>query len=233
MTQAHSETAVQAFLRCRDMDASLPERLSAFTEAARKFGSGVQDAADRWIARLRQHGAGDAAPKPGESMPSFMLPDETGKLVTLEGSLANGPVAITFHRGHWCPYCRISMKALADAHKKLGSERQIVAIMPDREAFASEFKTQAGALIPILTDMDNGYAMSLNLAIWVGEEMELAMKAIGVDPGRSQGSERWMLPIPATFIVGTDGKITARFLDPDYRKRMAVEDLLAELKKAS
>lgn len=232
MTQVHSETPAQAFLRCRDMDASLNERLAAFTDYARKAGSGLQAAADRWVARLRDHGAGEAAPKPGDVMPSFMLPDESGTLVTLEGLLAQGPLAITFHRGHWCPYCRISMKSLAEAHRKIGGEGQIVAIMPDRQEYASEFKEQAKGHIPVLTDMDNGYAMSLNLAAWVGEEMEAAMKAVGSDPARSQGSQTWMLPIPATFIVGTDAKITARFLDPDYRRRMAIEDLLAELKKA-
>jgi peroxiredoxin len=40
-----------------------------------------------------------------------------------------------------------------------------------------------------------------------------------------------MLPIPATFVVGQDGRIKARFIDPDYRKRMAVEELIAALKQ--
>jgi peroxiredoxin len=39
------------------------------------------------------------------------------------------------------------------------------------------------------------------------------------------------LPIPATFVVGTDGFIKARFVDPDYRKRMAIDDLLAALRR--
>jgi peroxiredoxin len=41
-----------------------------------------------------------------------------------------------------------------------------------------------------------------------------------------------MLPIPATFVVGTDGRIKARFVDPDYRKRMTVEALLTALRSA-
>jgi peroxiredoxin len=41
-----------------------------------------------------------------------------------------------------------------------------------------------------------------------------------------------MLPIPATFIVGTDGIVGARFVDPDYRMRMAIEDMLAALRSA-
>ena len=41
-----------------------------------------------------------------------------------------------------------------------------------------------------------------------------------------------MLPIPATFIVGRDGVVKARHIDPDYRKRMDLDELLAALKSA-
>jgi peroxiredoxin len=46
------------------------------------------------------------------------------------------------------------------------------------------------------------------------------------------GNDSWILPIPATFVVGRDGRVKARFVDPDYRKRMAVEELLGALEKA-
>jgi peroxiredoxin len=77
--------------------------------------------------------------------------------------------------------------------------------------------------------MDNGYALSLNLAIWIGAEMQ-RMMAGRQDLPSFQGNDSWMLPIPATFVVGTDGIIRARFVDPDYRNRMAIEDLLAALR---
>jgi peroxiredoxin len=41
------------------------------------------------------------------------------------------------------------------------------------------------------------------------------------------------LPIPATFVVGTDGLVKARFIDPDYRKRMDINDLLDAVATAS
>jgi peroxiredoxin len=106
----------------------------------------------------------------------------------------------------------------------------MVAIVPDREQFAAEMKSDGKAAFPILTDLDNGYAMSLNLAIWVGDEMESYIKARGHTLPAYHGNESWMLPIPATFVVGQNGVIKARFVDPDYRKRMAVEELIAALK---
>ena len=62
--------------------------------------------------------------------------------------------------------------------------------------------------------------------------MQQLMTLSGWDVSRSQGSDTWLLPIPATFVVGTDGKVKARFMDPDYRKRMSIEDLLAALRTA-
>jgi peroxiredoxin len=38
------------------------------------------------------------------------------------------------------------------------------------------------------------------------------------------------VPIPATFVVGRDGVIVARHVDPDFRNRMDIEDIIAALK---
>jgi peroxiredoxin len=226
-------TIEAAFLYCRDMDASLSERLETFANVARTLRPEMQEAVDRMVERLRASSAGEAAPKRGESMPPFALPDETGRLISLDSLLVAGPVAVTFHRGHWCPYCRINTRVLSEAQEKIRAEgAQIVAIMPERQQFAAAFKRDAAIHYPVLTDIDNGYALSLNLAIWVGAELEQLMSASGRDLPRYQGNDAWFLPIPATFVLAADGTIKARFIDPDYRKRMTVEDLLAALKTA-
>ena len=228
-----SELLEEAFVQCRDMDASLAERLQAFADAVRELGPIFQSSVDDLVTRLRAHDVGDNSPKPGEKMPNFVLPNDKGQLVGLDQLLQQGPVAVTFHRGHWCPYCRINTRALAEAHEQIAAQGgQVAAIMPDRQHFTAELKAQSDAPFPILTDIDNGYAMSLNLAFWVGEEMQKLMCQAGWDVAPSQGSDTWLLPIPATFVVGTDGEVKARFVDPDYRKRMTIEDLLAALKAA-
>jgi peroxiredoxin len=221
------------FEQCRDMDASLNDRLQAFSDGLRKLDGAFGAAVDRVVLRLQQSGAGEAAPRVGDPMPPFILPDEGGRLVSLEGLLRNGPVAITFHRGHWCPYCRISMNAMAQAQREIAPDGgQIVAIMPERQRFAEVLKTEAKATFPVLTDMDNGYAMSLNLVFWVGGELERFISERGRDVPSYQGNASWMFPIPATFVMGRDRLITARFVDPDYRKRMAIEDMLQALRAA-
>jgi peroxiredoxin len=224
------ESLDEAFRRVRELDISLREQLRTFAEASRRKQPEFAAAVDRLVTRLQQYGAGESAPQVGEPMPPFLLPDETGQMVSLDELLNRGPVSVTFHRGHWCPYCRININALAQAHKELTANAgQIVAIMPDRQKFAAELKSQSNVPFPILTDMDNGYALSLNLAIWVGAEIQKLMRD-RLDLPAFQGNSSWMLPIPATFVVGRDGLIRARFIDPDYRKRMMIADMIAAMR---
>ncbi|WP_245431118.1 peroxiredoxin-like family protein [Rhodoplanes roseus] len=215
------------------MDAPLCDRLGALDEAIRETMPGLQEATDRLVARLRESGVGAAAPQVGDSMPDFLLPDPTGKLVDLDGLLAAGPVALVFHRGHWCSYCRLSVDALAqanDAAKAAGL--QIVAIVPDVQEFAEAFQADARGAIPVLCDVDNGYAASLNLVVWIGDELMALTRQAGIDLPRYHGNDSWSLPIPAAFIVGRDRRVLARFVDPDYRKRMPIDDMLTAARRA-
>ena len=223
----------EIFLHCRDMDASLAERLAAYSSAVAEHLPSYAEAVNRMVTRLVRSGAGKSAPRPGEQMPPFVLPDENGRLVSLDGLLREGPLAITFHRGHWCPWCRISVRALVEVQDEVeAAGGHIVAIMPERQKFTAEFKSDTRSPCPVLTDLDNGYALALNLAIWLGPELAAELTAIGRSLPDYQGNETWMLPIPATFVVGRDGLVKARFVDPDFRRRMAVEELIAALKSA-
>jgi peroxiredoxin len=225
-----SQELDDAFKSISDLDVSLDEQLRTFANAARQSRPEFAAAVDRLVERLRQYGAGDSAPRAGELMPAFILPDDTGHMVSLDQILEKGPVAVTFHRGHWCPYCRININALAQAHKAIAADGgQVVAIMPDRQKFTSEFRAESQIPFSILTDMDNGYALSLNLTVWVGAEMQKMMEGERDLPA-FQGNNSWMLPIPATFVVGRDGVIRARFMDPDYRKPVAIAQMLAALR---
>jgi peroxiredoxin len=231
LSPADAERLKLAFQRCRDMEGTLNEQLRAYADAGREIFPAYGAAVDRLVARLNQNGGGENAPRPGEAMPPFMLPDEQGRLVALSSLLAKGPVAVMFFRGHWCPYCRLNVRAVIQAEQHIKAVgAQIVAIMPETQEFTETFKAEAGAPFPVLTDLDNGYALSLNLAIWLGAEIQQLLSY--QDMTRFHGNDGWMLPIPAVFVVGRDGIVKARFVDPDFRKRMEIDDLLKALEEA-
>src|SRR5262245_13977524 len=228
-----AKTLAEAYEQARLLDAPLAERLEAYARASRELNKPLTAAVDRLIARLRDGRIGLGAPQEGDAMPSLLLPDHAGHLVRLEDLTAKWPLVITFARGHWCPYCRIAVSALAevaDDAARVGAS--IVAIVPDRQLFAAKLKAEANAPFPILTDIDNGYALSLGLLFWVGEEMRREMLARGADPAQSQGNDSWFVPVPATFVVAHNGRIVARHVDPDYRKRMEVDAVLAAVRGA-
>jgi AhpC/TSA family len=128
MNSAPLSALNDAFARCRDMDASLDERLAAYSSEVRSYLPDYADAVDRLVERLSCSGAGEAAPRPGDPMPAFVLPDASGRLVSLDSLLQGGPIAVTFHRGHWCPWCRISGSALARVARDItGAGGQVAA----------------------------------------------------------------------------------------------------------
>ena len=160
-------------------------------------------------------------------MPEFMLPDQNGRLVSLSDLVAQGPVVVAFHRGHWCPYCRITADALTRIHDQVeGLGAQLVVITPEIERFNKELRSAVGARYPVLSDIDNGYALMLSLAFYVGDEKKKLMMFAGWNIPPYNANDNWTLPIPATFVVGKDGLVKARHIDPDYRKRMDVEAIL-------
>jgi peroxiredoxin len=215
-----------AFERARTMDRPLNDRMRVIQDAVREASAPFADAVDAFVGRLQAAHAGADAPKVGEPMPPFLLPDENGHLVSLASLLGAGPLVIAFHRGHWCPYCRLNAYALAQSGERLGRAR-LVAITPELQKHGIELKRDAGARYPILSDMDNGYALSLNIAIWVNDAMASLIDGAGWNIPTYTGAGAWVLPIPATFVVGSDGVITARDIDPDYRRRMDLDALAA------
>jgi peroxiredoxin len=211
----------------RMMDAPLSERLKAVADEVNRLSPEFAGVVARMVTRLEANHVGQNAPQVGEAMPDFILPDEKGALIRLESLLEQGPVVVSFHRGHWCPYCLLNADGLARIApdiKRLGA--QIVAISPEAHRYGAKLKANAKAPFPVLSDVDNGYALELNLLFWVGDEKRKAMQAAGFDIAPYQGNETWMLPIPATFIVGMDGMVKARYIDPDYRRRMDLDAIL-------
>lgn len=221
MNQSIVNALEQAFLEIRDRDATLAERLEFISRKIRLLSPSFADEVDLFVRRLAQVGAGNNAPRVGEKMPAFILPDDQGRIISLEKLLETGPVVIAFHRGHWCPYCRLNAAELA--HIDAGIRpAQIIAISAETQVFTRKLKVEAGANFPFLTDIDNGYALSLNLAIWVDDAMSTLIAGAGWNVPSYQTSDGWFLPIPSTYVVGQDGLVKMRHVDPDYRNRVDI-----------
>jgi peroxiredoxin len=232
--EALATTLRAAFLAARDADAPLNARLAMYTRTLEQHLPAYATEVEQLIGRLTAAGAGTSAPNVGEPLPEFMLPDAQGHLVSLSSILRDGPAAIVFLRGHWCPYCRMTADALGRIDNQLRPlGRRIVLLTPERHAFTKMIMAEADASFPVLTDSGNGYALSLNLVVWLGDQIRNILRDFGRDLALYQGEPSWFVPIPATFVVSSAGIITARFVDPDYRRRMDVDALKTALELAA
>ena len=227
------DALADATKRAIDMDAPLGERLKLIADTVSSLSDVFAGAVDSFVGRLKSAGAGEFAPKRGERRAPFVVPNEQGKVVGLDSLLAKGPAAIVFLRGHWCPYCQLTAAALTQVQSRIaGTGGTVVVITPEILPFTRALRDQSQAAFPTLIDMDNGYAMSINLVIWVDESMSGLIASAGWDVPKYQGNSSWMLPIPASFVVNPRGEIVARFVDPDYRKRMDLDELVNALRGA-
>jgi peroxiredoxin len=221
----------QATAEAIALKSPLRERLQYIAEAVRRLSPSFAETVDSFVARLHKAEAGAAAPRVGDLFPDFILPDQNGRIIRLSALLADGPVVIAFLRGHWCPYCQTTAAALseiADAAQSCGG--QIVAITPESRRFSRRLAEDSHHRFPILTDVDNGFALSLNLAIWIDDGMAQLILGAGWNIPFYQTANSWVLPIPATFVVTGKGRVAARYVSPDYRTRMEIADILEALR---
>jgi peroxiredoxin len=226
-----ASTLADAFEQICMMDAPLNERLAAYAERLKELNFPFAEAYDTLVARLIAGEIGTTAPALGDVMPPFILPTKSDRLVALEELLAEGPVVVSFNRGHWCPFCRIELRTIASYHREISAHgAEMVSIMPDRQQFVRGLEEETYDALRILTDVDNGYALSLGLVMWLGERLRELMRGRGRHLETYHGNDGWFVPLPATFVVGRDGRVIARFVDPDFRKRMDVDDILTALR---
>jgi peroxiredoxin len=184
------------------------------------------------VERLSGANIGAGAPDVGDLLPEFQLPDSRGRLISSDTLFANGPVVLSLNRGHWCSFCRYELEALqAIANDVSRLDASIAAITPERQAFARQLKDWCHLEFPVLCDVDNGYALSLGLAVWCGAELEPLFTDLGIDLPHYQGNTGWIVPVPATFVVDRQGRIVTRYIDPDFRRRMEPANVLEALRE--
>ena len=227
------KTSAEIFALASGLPGDLAEKLATYLAHSKRLRPEFVAGYDRLIGHLAALADNRIGPARGEEMPGFLLPNQRGELTSLDGLLADGPVVITLNRGHWCPYCRLDLRALAQIEpdvRRLGG--QIVSIMPEKAEFTKRAVTDNALPFPVLTDVDLSYALSLGLIYWVGAEVKKLYDDIGLDLERFQGNHNYFLPMAAKFVVGRDGIVKARQVDIDFRQRMqpkAILDALAQL----
>lgn len=166
----------------------------------------------------------------GLKAPDFSLPNADGTIVSLSSLLAGGPVVLAFYRGGWCPYCSIELRALQDKLVEItAAGATLVAISPQTPDSSLSTSEKLQLAFPVLSDESNHVAESFGLTFTVPEALRQVYSEKGIDLPSANGDNTFRLPIPATYVIRTDGTVAWRFADPDYTLRAEPDDILAVL----
>lgn len=207
--------------------------LSATLWRCREGAPEWQPIYDEFIARLRAAGVGRPAPKPGEPMPDFALPNAAGLYTRLSDLAAGGPLVLSFQRGGWCPYCRSELAAWTRALPALvAAGGRFVSVTGEVGGRAEALRQMVGE-VDVLCDVDYGVALSLGLAFRVDERLQQRYLDYGIDLPKLYGSPAWIMPVPATFVVDRDLTVRYAFIEPDFRLRAEPDDVIAALRGAA
>lgn len=209
----------------------LQTQLDAFkSEFERTAPPGRAALYDAKIEELRDSFAWKEAIALGDVAPAFSLPDARGHGVSLSDLLRAGPVVVTFYRGGWCPYCNIQLRAYQAILPQLTAlGARLVAISPQLpDGSLSTAETDA-LTFDVLSDVGNAVARRFGLVYRLSDEQQAAMRSNNKALPAINGDESWELPVPATYIIGADGRVALAFLEADYRKRLEPEAILATL----
>ncbi len=174
----------------------------------------------------------DGTLKAGEKLPEFQLNNHLGHLISSSELLGHGPLIINFYRGSWCPYCNLELHALHEKEeeiKKLGA--QLIAISPELPDGTLSSVEKHNLSFQVLSDIDNIVAEKFGLVFTLPEELKGVYLGFGINLEKANGNDKWQLPIPATYIISSDGMITYTFVNPDYTKRLEPDDLLERVRK--
>ncbi|KXX71317.1 peroxiredoxin-like family protein [Flammeovirga sp. SJP92] len=148
----------------------------------------------------------------------------------LKKALKKGPVVVNFFRGSWCPYCAkhlINVNDSLSMIEKAGAT--FVAVTPETQERFAAFASKKGFDFDLVgdpkLDIMNGFQVTFD----VNEGYQEMLQKYEKDLTKINSIKKASLPVPATFIIGQDGKIIAKHYDPDYKGRMSVKDILAAL----
>lgn len=170
----------------------------------------------------------------GAATPEFALKDASGRLVRSADLLALGPMVIKFFRGRWCPYCSTELEAWRDLHARLREAGGLLVAVSPQTSRQSDFMVdQHGLLFPVLSDPGCAVAEQFGLAYAIPEYLRDYYRSILVNIPFINGEDSWRLPLPATYVVGRDGRVVFAEAHADFRVRPEPEEALVAVRTAA
>lgn len=165
-----------------------------------------------------------------DQAPDFVLQNVDGKPISLSEKLQEGAVLLSFYFGSWSPYCNLELRAyqgLLPQIKALGSS--MIAISPQTPDASRKTALRNALSFDLLSDKNCQVARDYGIVFEVSNPLKQLYSELGHALPDYNGTEDWLLPVPATFIIDRQQQIALAHIEVDYRKRYEPTDAIAVL----
>jgi len=185
---------------------------------------------ERAVAEIAASGLAEKILPVGATAPEFVLSNHNGQEMALGELLAKGPLVINFFRGRWDPFCVTELEMWRELHPQLeASGVGLVAMSPQTPKHNAFTADQHKLRFPVLSDAGNGVGRKFRLVYAVPEYQKKLYKSVFINLPLTNGDESWELPLPATYVIGADGRVRYAKAYADYSQRPEVAEVLASL----
>ncbi|MGQ1909785.1 peroxiredoxin-like family protein [Marinifilum sp. RC60d5] len=166
----------------------------------------------------------------GQKAPMFKAIDQNGEKVISSEILKSEQLILVFYRGQWCPLCNKHLSHLQEnigKFKKAGA--RLIAISPEIPVSIEKTIKKTNAEYSIVHDTDSKIMKQYGVNFVLEKKLIEKYKEYGIDLTISNGNNDQTLPVPATYVVGKDGKVKYVQYDPNYKNRSNAEEILKHL----
>lgn len=168
--------------------------------------------------------------KVGDHAPMFSLPHSDLGPVSSAELLRQGPLIISFYRGLWCPYCQRDLVELEEAMPGFKSTNAMAVAISHHVSSGSsgQFRDAHKFSYPVLDDITGSVAEQFGIR-WSVDDLNLIQKELGTDLPIFRGTEPWIRPMQARYVIGRDGIIVFAEIAFHYDQRTAPLEILPTL----
>lgn len=201
--------------------------------SANRLSDEVRQKYAEGIASVRATGIEKTARQVGDSAIDARLTGWDGNTVQLSQLWQQGPIVLMWYRGGWCPYCNIQLRAMQQSLDRLqDAGARLVILTPELPEKAKETAEANDLDIVALHDPGNAVARKYGLVFQLPEAIIPTYRDKLKLP-EYNGHDAMELPLSATYVIDTAGKITYAFLDADYKKRAEPAEVIAAVQAAA
>jgi len=162
----------------------------------------------------------------GQHIPAAVqVTTSEGKKLTLGQVINNKKTVLFFYRGGWCPFCNTQMgqlKKIENQITELGF--QLIGISTDSVKDLQKSIGEHQLDYQLLADFNSVTSQAFGLAYYSSQKITdrylAKMDLTNPLQKNKAGDERLVLPVPAIYVIDSQGLVQFNYVNPNYKVRL-------------